>query len=218
VQPNETRREAWQAHQANAACAACHSLIDPIGFGLENFDELGRYRTLENGLPIDATGELTGPVEGITTGPFTGPGDLAVRLAHSDSVRDCLSRAWLSYALQRELFPSDDCTVQSLRTAFAPPSPNFHDLMRAIVLSRAFRTKNNSGGPVPPLVFSAPGPFMPAPARQKVVLDLAIAEAQWLSPQMELDGQQLLASFLDSLRQVEQQLGSQGTPGPGPVP
>ncbi|HVY28898.1 MAG TPA: DUF1592 domain-containing protein [Polyangiaceae bacterium] len=219
VQPTETRRQAWQAHQADAKCASCHSLIDPIGFGLENFDEVARARTTENGLPIDASGELTEPVDGITAGPFNGPGELADRLAHSARVRECVARAWLSYTLERELLASDDCTVQSLLAAFGTGSPNLQSLMRAIVLSHAFRTSDAAGmAMAPPLSFSAEGPFMPAVARQKAVLDLADAEAQWLTPQVEPAGQQVIASYLDSLRQVEQQLGSQGPVGPGPAP
>src|SRR5258706_7095383 len=45
-------------HRANAACASCHNLMDPIGFSLENFDAIGRWRTVEDGLPIDSTGGL----------------------------------------------------------------------------------------------------------------------------------------------------------------
>src|SRR5205814_3434353 len=45
-------------HRANAVCASCHNLMDPAGFSLENFDAIGRWRTVEDGLPIDATGGL----------------------------------------------------------------------------------------------------------------------------------------------------------------
>ena len=58
IQPGETRRQAWLRHQADPACAGCHRLVDPIGFGFENFDEGGIFRVVDNGLPVDASGEL----------------------------------------------------------------------------------------------------------------------------------------------------------------
>ena len=51
-------RERLAEHRANAACASCHKLMDPVGFSLENFDAVGRWRTLEEGKPVDATGGL----------------------------------------------------------------------------------------------------------------------------------------------------------------
>src|SRR5207248_616812 len=53
-----TRRELAEQHRSNPACSSCHSMIDPIGFGLEDYDGIGRYRTSENGKPIDSTGVL----------------------------------------------------------------------------------------------------------------------------------------------------------------
>jgi hypothetical protein len=58
IAANLSVRERLAEHRANAACAGCHNLMDPIGFSLENFDAIGRWRTLEDGLPIDATGGL----------------------------------------------------------------------------------------------------------------------------------------------------------------
>ena len=51
-------RERLAEHRANAACASCHNLMDPVGFALENFDAVGRWRTVEEGKPIDSTGGL----------------------------------------------------------------------------------------------------------------------------------------------------------------
>src|SRR4029077_10193134 len=58
IAANLSVRARLAEHRANAACASCHNLMDPIGFSLENFDAIGRWRTLEDGLPIDATGGL----------------------------------------------------------------------------------------------------------------------------------------------------------------
>ena len=66
----KTLREELAVHRRNVACAGCHSKIDPIGFGLENFDAVGRFRALEAGRPVDNSGELPG---GET---FRGPAEL----------------------------------------------------------------------------------------------------------------------------------------------
>ena len=54
----QTMRQKMTAHRTNPSCAACHTLMDPIGFGLENYDGIGNWRTTDNGLPVDASGEL----------------------------------------------------------------------------------------------------------------------------------------------------------------
>jgi hypothetical protein len=58
-----------EAHRANPACAACHKIMDPLGFALENFDAVGAWRTRDAGAPIDASGQLTDgtPVDGVVT-------------------------------------------------------------------------------------------------------------------------------------------------------
>lgn len=68
--PNATTRQRFEQHRADPSCAGCHQLLDPIGVGFENYDAIGRYRTSENDLPIDARGELVSA--GNASGAFTG--------------------------------------------------------------------------------------------------------------------------------------------------
>jgi hypothetical protein len=84
-----TTRELYSQHAHDPVCASCHVLLDSIGFNFENFDATGRYRTLENGVPIDTTGELVEPQVG---GPTRDHSELAERLAQSDAVRACFAR------------------------------------------------------------------------------------------------------------------------------
>jgi hypothetical protein len=58
ISANLSVRARLAEHRANAACASCHNLMDPVGFALENYDAIGRWRTLEEGQPVDATGGL----------------------------------------------------------------------------------------------------------------------------------------------------------------
>ena len=85
-----TNRQLLAQHSADPSCAGCHQYMDPIGFGMENFDSIGQYRTTDNGLPVDASGELI--EAGDVSGPFSGPIELSERLADSTQARACMTR------------------------------------------------------------------------------------------------------------------------------
>ncbi len=105
--PNLTTRERWRAHSEIEACAACHAVLDPVGFALEGFDGMGQYRTEENGQPIDTSGGL--PSEGIADGELEGAVELARAIANSPTFADCFARHWMRFALGRlELEDSTD--------------------------------------------------------------------------------------------------------------
>jgi len=114
-QPNTagtTMRQRMSAHVKNPACASCHDLMDPIGFGLENYDGIGSYRTTDNGAPVDASGELGANL------PFNGALALEGVLKKDPRVPRAVTRYLAGYALGRELGPSDECLVGSLSQAF----------------------------------------------------------------------------------------------------
>jgi hypothetical protein len=93
-----TRQRYEEVHAApNTPCAGCHSLFDPIGFGFEHFDEVGRYRADENGLPIDASGEVAGPT-GEPLFAFTSQEELAQGLASQKISHQCFSAYLALYA------------------------------------------------------------------------------------------------------------------------
>ena len=96
-------------HRANAACASCHNLMDPIGFALENFDATGRWRTLEDGHPIDVTGGLP---DGSTFAGVTGLE--AGLLKHPDQFVSTLTEKLLTFALGRGIEPSDAPAVRKI--------------------------------------------------------------------------------------------------------
>ena len=79
--PNATTRERFRQHTEQAVCSSCHQLIDGIGFGFERYDQLGHYRSLENGLDVDESGDVVAMQEEGLNGPFAGAGELGSTFA-----------------------------------------------------------------------------------------------------------------------------------------
>ncbi|MEW4526230.1 DUF1592 domain-containing protein [Maioricimonas sp. JC845] len=130
----KTLRERLLAHRANPTCAACHDRLDPLGFGLENFDAVGRWRTKDNDQPIDASGTLPG---GAT---FNGPDELKkVLLARKDETMRHLTTKMLAYALGRGLVNEDYCTVDQIMDRLAANDYRAQELILGIVESVPFR-------------------------------------------------------------------------------
>lgn len=143
--PEATTRERYAQHVEDPACAGCHEQLDPVGFGFEHFDAIGRWRDDENGLPIDATGWVT--QTGI--GAFDGAGELAVALAEEPQVAACAAQRWLALAHGRALDPSEEIdaqTEQHALEAFVQADWDVRALMLEIVTSDAFRHRSLGEG------------------------------------------------------------------------
>jgi hypothetical protein len=103
---NLSLRDQLKIHREKAECASCHDKMDPIGFGLENFDNLGRWRDADRGIAIDSTGTLP---SGET---FTGPQGLKkILMDRKDQVMKQVARKMTGYAFGRELNKFDECVV-----------------------------------------------------------------------------------------------------------
>lgn len=144
IDPNATTRERFEQHRADPTCAACHALIDPVGFAFERYDGMGRYRSLEGQLPIDTRDTLVGTVD--IDGPFDGAVELTQRLASSEQVRDCMATQWLRYAMRQEESEADSCSVERARAAFREAG-DLRQLISSIVQSDTFRYKRSKGVP-----------------------------------------------------------------------
>ncbi len=113
-----TFRQKLDAHANNPACSGCHYLMDPIGYGLENYDGVGEWRTIDNGLPVDSSGALPGGQM------FNGAKDLEALLRQSASLPNAVVQYLLSYALGRSItstsdtWAADECAVGAFATAF----------------------------------------------------------------------------------------------------
>ena len=131
---NLTLRQRTELHRASAICANCHQTLDPIGFGLENFDAIGRWRDREeNGAAIDASGELPGGKR------FSGPKELKAIIAQrSDDFSRNLVQRLLAYTLCRRLEGYDEIVVDGLMQDIAADGYRMQTLIGAIVTSYAF--------------------------------------------------------------------------------
>ena len=134
--PNSTTREIFEQHTSEPACAGCHVLIDGIGLGMENYDGVGRHRSLENGQPVDASGEL---LSTDVDGAFDGGVELAHRLAQSEQVRECVARQWFRFAFGRLEGDGDVCSLETLHDAFAASDYDVRALLVELVRTDAFR-------------------------------------------------------------------------------
>lgn len=123
----KTARARLTAHRTEPMCAGCHKLTDPIGLALENFDSAGGYRTEENGVPIDASGEINGH-------QFVGPQGLA-QVVHDDpATTQCVASKAFAFETGY-LPPSNDAQWRQIMQRFADSHYNFLELMRQIALS-----------------------------------------------------------------------------------
>ena len=134
---NMTLRERTELHRSNPVCANCHQVLDPIGFGLENFDAIGRWRDRDsNGKPIDATGELPGGER------FSSPKDLkAIIAGRTDALSRNLVEKLLAYALGRRLEGYDEIVVDNLVQEVAGDGYRMQTLIKSVVTSYPFMNR-----------------------------------------------------------------------------
>ena len=129
-----TVRQMLSKHRADPSCSACHAMIDPIGFGLENFDWLGRWRTEEKGQPVDAAGVMP------SGEAFDGPAELReVLLGRQDEFVRHITGKVMGYGLGRSLFNQDQCAIQQIADRLAADGFKTRSLIREVVLSKQFR-------------------------------------------------------------------------------
>jgi hypothetical protein len=129
-----TLREQLEIHRTKSECAACHDKMDPLGFGLENFDVLGRWRETDRGQPIDPTGTLP---SGQT---YTGPAGLkGVLLERKDAIIKHLVRKMTGYAFGRELNKFDECVVDRALEALQQNDYRSSVLVEQVAMSFPFR-------------------------------------------------------------------------------
>lgn len=135
--PGTSTRDRFAEHANNQACVGCHQLMDPIGFGFENYDAVGAYRTVDNGLPVDASGEVVGA--GDANGTFVGAIALTQKLGQSTTVKECLATQWFRFGYGRSESNADACSVHQIQTAFANSGYDMQELVVALTQSDAFR-------------------------------------------------------------------------------
>ncbi len=131
-----TLRQQMEQHRANPACAVCHNKLDPLGFGLENFDGIGGWRTADNKKDIDSSGVLPGGEK------FNGPAELRkILLGKADLFRNCFAEKLLTFGLGRGLEYYDKCAVDEIVKASKTDGDRFSALVLAVVKSDPFQKR-----------------------------------------------------------------------------
>jgi len=136
-----TLRQRFEQHRANPACATCHAPMDPIGFGLENFDAVGRWRTRDGDSAVDSSGEMPDGKR------FNGPMQLigVVKSRQDQFVRN-LTEKLLTYAIGRGVESTDNCNLKEIIQRVAREDNRISALVTEIVISDPFRKRRGDGG------------------------------------------------------------------------
>ncbi|MFN9824781.1 MAG: DUF1592 domain-containing protein [Planctomyces sp.] len=133
---SQTLRQRLELHRQKPECASCHDRMDPLGFGLENFDGIGRWRESDAGQSIDAAGRLPSGEQ------FAGPAELkAVLLGRKDDFLNHFSRKMLGFALGRELNKFDACVVETSVKKLQENGFQSQILIEEIACSYPFRNR-----------------------------------------------------------------------------
>jgi len=137
-QPNLPLRKQLEIHRQSAVCASCHRTMDELGFGLENFDAVGRWREQDGPFRVDASGKLPGGAK------FNGPLELARVLdkRRAEFAR-CLAEKMLTFALGRELSPPDRCAVDTIVEEVENREYRFSAVVTAIDKNDPFRNRRD---------------------------------------------------------------------------
>jgi len=128
-----TARERFTKHRAQPVCAGCHALIDPVGFTLENYDPIGRWRDQENGVTIDASGSVPG-----TDGTVSGPVELVKKIATTDAAQNCFAQHWMEFGYGKTLDAGDACVQESMNNSFKKSGGNIKQLLVDLTQSDTF--------------------------------------------------------------------------------
>ena len=132
---NASLRERMEVHRSNPQCASCHQQMDSLGFALENFDPVGRWRDMDGVFPIDPAGELVGGRK------FANVGELRKILGSAEAKKFArtLTANLLTYGLGRGLEPYDSATVEDVRGRLVAHDYRFREIIFGIVESRPFQ-------------------------------------------------------------------------------
>ncbi len=132
VPADAPHKEVWAELLTDVTCAGCHSLVDPVSFGFDNYDAIGRWTDDIDGFPVDPSGTFLDM-------PYANRAELVELILGNEDLGECMAHQYAVYALDRALGEDDVCTTDALATAFDESDGNVRVLALAIVDSDAFR-------------------------------------------------------------------------------
>jgi hypothetical protein len=136
--PGQPTRARLEQHTKEALCASCHDQIDPPGFAVENYDAVGRFRSMDGGLPVDTSGSMKSG--GDIAGAFAVGGELLDRIGKSADVKRCFAKHYLGFAVARELAEEDSCSLTRISDQFTSTG-DLKQLVLTVAKSDAFRLR-----------------------------------------------------------------------------
>ena len=138
-----TTRKLYEDFTAAAACSACHTQINGVGFAFENYDAVGGWRDKEEGQTVDASGKLD-----LASGAhsYKNAVEFAKAIAKTPEVRECVARNWMRALLRREERPDEGGSLKAINEAFAASDYDLRALLVAITKTRAFTHRNPNPG------------------------------------------------------------------------
>jgi hypothetical protein len=139
----ETTRQHFETEHAVGSCKGCHGLMDWVGFGFEQYDGFGRYRTTENGLPLDPSVTVYADPQGndVSLEGLSGPGSLSEYLAGSDDVQRCMQRYWTYYAYGSNTWAQDGCTYDAIYDEAQKGNFALKSVLKAIIHAKNFTSR-----------------------------------------------------------------------------
>ena len=135
--PSQPPRMRWVEHVSNPSCGGCHSLMDPLGFGFDHYDEEGHWRTMIGDWPVDATGDIVETSD--INRSFNGARELQSLLATSADTKACYSLQWFRFGVGRQPGLEDSCALAELNQIAAANDYNIREVMIALTQTDAFR-------------------------------------------------------------------------------
>ena len=141
LDPNATTRERYAQHSEDPACAGCHALIDPVGFGFEGFDGVGAFRTQENGLTVDESGSVSLLFDedgNATEAEFVGAKELGQVLGRNKAVQTCVMEHYFHFVSGRADLSQDACTIESLGERLDAVDGNLHEAFVELTQLQSF--------------------------------------------------------------------------------
>ncbi len=138
-----TTRQRFEEHDKNPCARGCHTLMDPLGFPFEHYDGIGRYRAMDNNLPVDSSTSLS--LDG-TTHAVTDAVDLSKLLAQSPTAQGCFAAQWARFAMLRDLTDADRYSMQTAQAAFTQSGLKVPDMLLSVATSRSFLYRSLAEG------------------------------------------------------------------------
>jgi hypothetical protein len=139
----QNRKRFEESTMTEASCAACHSLINPVGFAFENYDAVGAWRDTDANMPVNASGTF---VFGSGEVSFKNAVEFSKAIATSKEARDCFTKQFLEYTLRRPTLDSEEASIKAISEAFATSGYDLKELLLATTKTRAFTHRKPLAG------------------------------------------------------------------------